>query len=192
MKIFSFALCTALLTYSNWALGSEAGMPQLNPEFWASQIFWLILIFSGLYFIIYKIFLPKIIYSIENRKSRVVNDLNEAQKLKENAEIKLEEYNEIIEDSKKEAKKIIDDNKRKLDRDIEIKKQKFNEEVERELILTEKEIAALRKSSISDISEIASEISIEVINQIINVEVNKSNVAAIVDETIKRKVEKYI
>ena len=64
--------------------------------------------------------------------------------------------------------------------------------MEKELISTEKEIAALRKSSISDISEIASEISIEVINQIINVEVNKSNVSAIVDETIKRKVEKYI
>ena len=30
----------------NQALGSEAGMPQLNPEFWAAQIFWLILIFS--------------------------------------------------------------------------------------------------------------------------------------------------
>ena len=167
-------------------------MPQLNPEFWAAQIFWLILIFSGLYFIIYKIFLPKIIYSIENRKSRVVNDLNEAQKLKENAEIKLGKYNKIIEDSKKEAKKIIDDNKKKLDREIEIKKQKFNEEVKKELISTEKEIAALRKSSISDISRIASEISLEIINQIINVEVNKSNASAIVDEVIKRKVEKYI
>jgi len=192
MKKFSFALCTALLAYPNWAFGSEAGMPQLNPEFWAAQIFWLILIFSGLYFIIYKIFLPKIIYSIENRKSRVVDDLNEAQKLKENAEIKLGKYNKIIEDSKKEAKKIIDDNKKKLDREIEIKKQKFNEEVKKELISTEKEIAALRKSSISDISRIASEISLEIINQIINVKVNKSNASAIVDEVIKRKVEKYI
>ena len=57
--------------------------------------------------IIWKIFLPRITYSIENRKSRVVNDLDEAQKLKENAEKKLKEYNEIIEKSKKEAKKIL-------------------------------------------------------------------------------------
>ena len=41
--------------------------------------------------------------------------LHEAQKLKENAEKKLKEYNEIIENSKKEAKKIIDDSKKKLD-----------------------------------------------------------------------------
>ena len=86
-------------------------------------LFWLILIFSSLYLIIWKIFLPRITYSIENRKSRVVNDLDEAQKLKENAEKKLKEYNEIIENSKKEAKKIIEDSKKKLDRDIEKKKR---------------------------------------------------------------------
>ena len=99
MKNFCFAFCIALIFCINPAFGSEAGMPQLNPEFWTAQIFWLILIFSSLYLIIWKIFLPRITYSIENRKSRVVNDLNEAQKLKEKAEKKLREYNEIIEDS---------------------------------------------------------------------------------------------
>ena len=126
MKNFSIALCTALIICVNQAYGSKTGMPQLNPEFWTAQIFWLILIFSSLYLIIWKIFLPRITYSIENRKSRIVNDLNEAHKLKENAERKLNEYNEIIENSKKEAKKIIEDNKKKLDRNIEEKKQKLN------------------------------------------------------------------
>ena len=101
-----------LVLNANQALGAEEGMPQLNPEFWASQIFWLILIFSILYIIIWKIFLPKIADIIENRKSRIIGDLNETQKLKENAEKKLSEYNKIIEDTKKEAKKIIEDNKK--------------------------------------------------------------------------------
>ena len=98
-------------------------MPQLNTEYWTSQVFWLILIFSSLYLIIWKIFLPKITYSIENRKSKIVNDLNEAQKLKENAEKKLKEYREIIKDSQSEAQKIINDSKKKLDIDIKIKKE---------------------------------------------------------------------
>ena len=46
--------------------------------------------------IIWKIFLPKITYSIENRKIRIVNDLDEAQKLKEEAEKKLVEYKKIL------------------------------------------------------------------------------------------------
>ena len=192
MKSFCFALCIALIVYVNQAFGSEAGMPQLNPEFWAAQIFWLILIFSSLYFIILKIFLPRVTYSIENRKSRIVNDLDEAQKLKENAEKKLNEYNEIIEESKKEAIKIIENSTKKLDRDIEKKKQNFNDEIEKELVAAEKEIKDLKKSSISNISSIAAEISAEVMKQIIDIEVNKSNVNAIAADITKREMKKYI
>ena len=167
-------------------------MPQLDSEFWVAQVFWLVLIFSSLYLIIWKIFLPRITYSIENRKSKIVNDLDEAQKLKDGAEKKLKEYNEIIENSKKEARKIIDESKKKLDGDIEKKKQKFNEEIEKELMKVEKEIKDLKKNSLSNIADIASTASIEIIKQIINTEVNKSNVNAIVNDIAKRKMEKYI
>ena len=192
MKSFQYALCIALSVYANQAFGSETGMPQLNPEFWIAQIFWLILIFSSLYLIIWKIFLPRITYSIENRKSRLVNNLDEVQKLKENAEKKLNEYNIIIEKSKKEAKKIIEDSKKKLDRDIENKKQKFNDEIEKELIAIEEEIKDLKKSSISNINRIATETTTEIIKQIINTEVNKSSVSAIVNDVTKRQMEKQI
>ena len=192
MKKFSFALSIALLFYTNWALGADAGMPQLNPEFWAAQIFWLILTFSALYLIIWKIFLPRITYSIENRKSRIVNDLSEAEKLKENAEKKLKEYNQIMENSKKEAKRIFEDSRKKLDQDIESKKQKFNIELEKEMSAVEKEIKDLKKTSLPNIRKIAAETSAEVIKKIINIEVNKSNVAAVVDEIVKKNVEKNI
>tara|TARA_Y100000590_G_scaffold278061_1_gene312111 strand:- start:1951 stop:2529 length:579 start_codon:yes stop_codon:yes gene_type:complete len=192
MKNFGFALCIALFLCVNNALGSESGMPQLNTEFWGAQTFWLILIFSVLYIIIWKVFLPRITYSIENRKSKLVNDLDEAQKFKENAEKKLKEYNEIIENSKKEAKKITEENRKKLDRDIENKKKAFDGEVEKELIACEKEIKDLKKSSIASINKIAAEISAETIKQIMDVEVNKSNVTAIVSDITKRKAEKNL
>ena len=192
MKNLCLALCIAAIVHANQAFGSESGMPQLNPEFWPAQIFWLILIFSSLYLIIWKIFLPRITYSIENRKSKIVNDLNEANKLKENAEKKLKDYNKIIQDSKNEAKKIAADSKKKLDRNIENKKQKFNDEIEKELIAAEKEIKDLKKSSLSNISKIATETTSEIIKKIIDTEVNRSNASAIVDELVKRKIERHI
>jgi F-type H+-transporting ATPase subunit b len=191
MKNFCYALCIALSVTVNSAFGSEAGMPQLNPQFWAAQAFWLILVFSILYLIIWKIFLPRITYSIENRKSKIVDDVNEAQKLKESVEKKITEYNEIINNSKKEAKKIIEDNRKKLDRDIENKKQTFSEEIEKELKEIEKEIVNLKKESESNIKKIATEISSEIIKQIIGTEVNNSNVSAIVDDVTKKEMEKH-
>ena len=192
MRNFYFALCILFILNINQVFGAEEGMPQLNPEFWASQIFWLILIFSSLYIIMWKIFLPKITDIIENRKSRIIGDLNETQKLKENAEKKLREYNKIIEDTKKEAKKIIEDNKKKLENDIKSKKQKFNEEIEKELMSVEKEIKNLKKSSISSINKIAAEVSSEVIKQLVGTSVNMSNVSAIVEDISKKEVEKNL
>ena len=192
MKNLCFASCVLLILMVGQAFGAEKGMPQLNPEFWSSQIFWLILIFSILYTVIWKIFLPRIIDSIENRKLKVVNDLNETQKLKENAEKKLKEYNKIIEDAKKEAKRIIEDNKKELENDIKNKKQKFDEEIEKELMAIEKEIKILKKSSISNINKIAVETSSEVVKQIVETEVNTSNVSAIVEDVTRRKIEKYL
>jgi hypothetical protein len=118
MKNFFFVLCSLLLLHTNNLYASEAGMPQLNPEFWAAQIFWLVLIFLSLYVIIWKIFLPKIIYNIETRKSKTANDLHEAQKLKEKAEQKLNDYKKIIENAKNDAKKIIEDNQKKLVKEV--------------------------------------------------------------------------
>ena len=189
MRNVCFVTCMVSVLNANQAFGAEGGMPQLNPEFWASQIFWLILIFSSLYIIMWKIFLPKITDSIENRKSRINNDLNETQKLKENAEKKLGEYNKIIEDTKKEAKKIIEDNKKKLEDDIKNKKQKFNEEIEKELLSVEKEIKSLKKLSISSINKIAAEVSSEVVKQLVGTSVNMSNVSAIVEDISKKEAE---
>ncbi len=192
MKKFSFVLNIFLIFYMGQAYGSEAGMPQLNPEFWSAQVFWLILIFSSLYLVIWKIFLPKITYNIENRKSRVINDLDEAQKFKENAEKKLDEYNKIIEEAKRQAKKIVEDSKKKLDQDIEDKKKKLNEEIEKEVEAAEQEIKLLKKTSISNINKIAAITSEETIKKIINIEVNKSNVSAVVEDITKERVLKNI
>ena len=49
----------------------SGGMPQLNPEFWISQIFWLILTFGILYLVLSKLILPKISKNLELRKTKI-------------------------------------------------------------------------------------------------------------------------
>ena len=192
MKNFYLILNFLFIVGTKQAFGAEGGMPQLNPEFWTAQVFWLILIFFALYIINWKIFLPKITNSIENRKSRIINDLSEAEKLKQNAEKKLIEYNKIINDAKKEAIKIINENKKNLINDIENKKKKFSEEIEKEISDAEKEIKTLKKTSVLKINKIAEEISSEIVKQVIGADVNMSSVAAIIDDVSKKKMEKLL
>ena len=191
MKNFCFALSIALTTNMSQVFASEEGMPQLNPEFWIAQIFWLIVILSSLYIILWKIFLPKITVSIENRKLKVVNDLNEAQTLKENAEIKLKEYDRIIEETQIESKKLLENSKKKVEEDIKNKNLIFNKEIEKEILSTENEIENLKKNSVQSINKIAIETSSEIVKQITGAEVNGSNVSAIVEDISRKSMEKY-
>ena len=192
MKKFLSITCFVLVLSYSRALAADKGMPQLNPEFWAAQIFWLVIIFSILYIAISKIFLPKIINVIENRKLKIVSDIDEAQKLKDNAENKLKEYNQIIENSKKEAQKLMRDNKKQLEIVLDQKKQKFTEEIEKELTSVEQEIKELKKTSLLSINKIATEITNDLLKKIMGANSNMSNVSAVVEDVSKREVEKNL
>ena len=111
---------------SGKCFGAEGGMPQLNPEYWVSQIFWVILIFGTLYVILWRTILPKINENLENRKSQILTDLDDAQKFKDQSEEKLSEYNKILNQAKQEVKKIIDETRKKINLDIKNKNNQFN------------------------------------------------------------------
>ena len=103
-KIF-FQLIFLSFLFLGKAFASESGgMPQLNPEFWISQIFWLTLVFGSLYILLAKFILPKISNNLETRKSQIVENIGAAEKQREESEKKLKEFEKIILESKLEAK----------------------------------------------------------------------------------------
>ena len=67
----------------------SGGMPQLNPEFWFSQIFWLVLTFSILFVVLSKLILPKISENLESRKSKILENIQLAEKQREESENKI-------------------------------------------------------------------------------------------------------
>ena len=177
---------------SNECFGAEEGMPQLNPDYWISQIFWVMLIFGTLYVILWKAILSKINENLENRKSQILTDLDDAQKFKDQSKEKLSEYNKILNQAKQEAKKILYETRKKVNRDIENKKKQFELEIRKEIENTEKEIKKLKLSSIKNINRIAIETSSEIIRKVIETEVNASSVSAIVEDVSKKEIAKYI
>mgnify|MGYP001264154717 FL=1 len=173
-------------------IAAEAGMPQLDPEYWASQSFWLILVFSSLYLIMSKFFIPKIKNSLNDRENKIKNDLDEAKNLKDEAEKKITEYNKIIEDAKKEVQKIVFEGKKKLDEDLKLKKIKFETEIEKEIQTCQNEINVLKKNSLKNILLISEEITSNIIENLSGDKLNESSIKAAISETSKNKIEKYL
>ena len=105
MKSF-LTLLLALVAINTDLYAAEVGMPQLDPTYWSSQAFWLVLIFAILYISISKFYLPKIKENLDNRENKIKEDLENASKFKEQSEVKLKEYKIILENAKKEVSKI--------------------------------------------------------------------------------------
>ena len=179
------------ITTNSFGAG-ESGMPQLNPEYWISQIFWLIIIFASLYIVLSQIILPKISESLETRKSQVLQDLEQAEKFKEESEKKIQEYDNILNEAKKQAKKIMNESRKKINQNIGEKKNQINKEIEKEIYAAEEEIKILKKNSINNINKIAIETSTEIVKSIMEVELNKSSISTIVKDVSRKKIEKYL
>ena len=54
-KIFFQLVFFSFLSFKKVFAAESGGMPQLNPEFWISQIFWLTLTFGFLYVVLSKL-----------------------------------------------------------------------------------------------------------------------------------------
>ena len=185
-------LIIALLAIQNNLYAAEAGMPQLDPKYWASQAFWLILVFTILYISIAKFYLPKIKNNLDNRENKIKNDLEDANKCKELSVLKLKEYEKIMEEAKKEVIRIHMETKSILDKDIKIKKEKIEKEIEKEALKAQKEINELKQGSISDIQKISENIASNIIENIFGDKPNESSIKAAIEETSKKNLNKYL
>ena len=184
-SVFSIAL------FTNVKGAESGGMPQLNPEFWVSQIFWLIITFASLFLVLSKFILPKISKNIEFRKSQILENIETAEKQKEESENKIKEYENLILKSKNEARNYFNEARKKILQDLDKKKEKLESELNEEISIAEKEIIELKNNAPDKINKIAVETSSNLIRQLIGEEVNNSSISAIVDDLSKKNKGKY-
>ena len=190
-KIFNQLVFFNFYFIGNVFATENGGMPQLNPEFWVSQIFWLVITFGILYVVLSKLILPKISANLESRKSQISDNIEAADKQREESEKKLKEYDLIISKSKIEAKNIFNQAREKALKDINAKRDILDKQIEEEIKKVEDEINLLRKDAPFKINKIAIETSGELIQKLIGAEINNSSISAIVDDLSKKNGDKY-
>ena len=190
-KYFVYLIFFNLFFLKEVFAAESGGMPQLNPEFWISQIFWLTLTFGTLYIILSKLILPKISANLELRKSQIQENIEAAEKQRKESEIKLKEYDEIILKSRIKANDIFKDSREKVIKDINIKKEALDKQIDEEIKKVEKEINQLKETSPEKINKIAIEISSDILKKLIGADVNNSSISAIVNDLLKRNGNKY-
>lgn len=172
---------------------AKEGMPQLNPEFWLSQIVWLTIVFALLYFLIQKFFSPKLFELIDTRTNFIKSLLEEAEVCKNQIQKLEDEYNLIITEAKIESKKISAKLKSDLNDKISIKRKEFENFLNSETLKAEEEVNNFKKKALENIQSIAGDFSKELIEKITGTAPNNSSLNAVIMEiSNKEKKSQYV
>lgn len=118
MSIHAFATMAAAAVADTHGETSSAGLPQLDPTWWPSQLFWLALTFGVLYWLMAGKFLPAIGSGIETRRNRVADDLDHAAEFKKQAENAEAAYGKALFDARAKAQAIAAETRTDVDNEI--------------------------------------------------------------------------
>lgn len=141
-----------------------AGMPQLNFDTYANQIFWLVLTLIAIYLILVKVALPRVAAVLSERQGTITNDVAAAEELKQKAVEAEEAYQKALADARVEAAKIVADTKAEIQAELDVATAKADAEISAKAAESEKAIAEIRDGAMAAVKEVATDVAAEIVS----------------------------
>ena len=143
-------------------------MPQIDqlPFIFASQLFWLLVVFGIIYFFIGRGMVPKIQSVVEQRDAKIAEDLAAAQKAREDAEAVEAAYRERIEVSRSEALKVAQEAKQKAALETEKRLKAIDEKIGARVAEAEAKIRAAAEKARKELEPIAAEAASQLVGKL--------------------------
>ena len=162
-------------------------MPQLDITTFSSQIFWLVVTFTALFLVIWRISVPKISETLEARQKRINDNLVRAEELKRDAEAAIESYEASLNQAHQEAHHILLEAKTKLTRESQIREAAVNEALAKRIQESEKNIESAIDAAISQIRDAATEVAASAVERLSGEKPNDNDTRAAVDAVLNNR-----
>ena len=155
-------------------------MPQLNPEFFVSQLFWLVVTFSFLFVFLWRVSLPRIGNVLEKRERKITDDLTAAKELQAEASKIQEEIENQLKQARTDSSEMIKSSTIALQDKAQTELKKLDKELEAKIDESAKAIDKSKSESVSQIQE--------QIHEITKLTLSKVATFNVSDEEIKKAV----
>jgi F-type H+-transporting ATPase subunit b len=134
-------------------------MPQISQlsEFYASQIFWMLVIFGAVFFLIGRGMTPRVIETIDGRAKRITDDLNAAEVAHRDADAQEKTWQVQSATQRGQAQALIAQAKAAGAKATEAQLAIAGKGIEARLAEAESRIAAARESALAEIETVAAE-----------------------------------
>ena len=164
-------------------------MPQLNPEFFISQTFWLILSFVFLLTFLWKITLPKISNVLETRREKINSDLELAKKLQEDTEQIKKQIDDSLVKAEIEAKEKLKIAIKNHQDEVDKKISDLSAVLEKKMKKNSLQLLNAKNESLKEIQTKATELTSLSINKLVGIKIDDNLIS---DEIKKLSVNKDI
>lgn len=155
----------------------SGGLPQLDPSSFETQLIWLFLVFTFLYFFFSKKSLPEIRTVVENRHERIQNDLDTAERLKSDADTVRTAYEQGIVKAKSQSSEIFGKTEEEIRQKAEASLKNFSEKAAKKVQQCEAEIADTRNQAMKDMDAIAADLGKSAAEKILGVKIAAAKAA---------------
>jgi F-type H+-transporting ATPase subunit b len=162
-------------------------MPQFDPTWFISQIFWLVLVFGALYWLMVKRALPKVTKALDARAERIQGDLDRAAKLQRDAEITAETYESAIAKARDEAREAIRAAQVASVADLDARQDVLSKELAAQASAADARIAEASKDAMASVREIAVGTAQAAAGHLIGGNVDEAKAASAVDGILNRQ-----
>lgn len=163
------------------AAASSGGLPQFDPTWFPSQIFWLTAAFFVLYLFFSKKTLPEISSVIENRRNHIRSDLDMAEKLTADAEAVQTAYENGLQSARDQAHQAVIDVETSMKDRGATEYEAFRKRSESAIVAAEKRIDAAKAAAMDDMNTIAAEVAAEAVKKIIGTSMDVQKAKSIVE-----------
>jgi F-type H+-transporting ATPase subunit b len=152
------------------------GLPQLDPNHFTPQLFWLVLSLIALFFIMSRVALPRVGDVIEERRDRIKRDLDAAGRLKDETDKALSDYEKALADARSNASGIAKETRERLAAETDAERQRVDAQLAVKLQSAESRIAETKSKAVSAIGEIATDTARAVVTKLIGQDVSPDEV----------------
>lgn len=161
-------------------------MPQLDPTWFSSQLFWLTVTFVLLYVVMARSVVPVIAGVLQNRRTKISNDLDKAATFRANAEKLEAAYKVSLERAYSDAAEVFTKANAEATEFATKKHAELDAKLHEKTMEAETKISAAREKAFGEISAVSSELALEIVQKLTDMKIDRKQADAAIKASVKQ------
>jgi F-type H+-transporting ATPase subunit b len=169
-------------THSGTGVPAEAHgvFPPFDPATFPSQLLWLAITFGLFYLFLKRVVMPRVGGIIDVRNDRITRDLDQASKLKDEADAAVAAYEQELAEAKTKANAIGQQANDAAKADAEAARKKVEAALDSKLAEAEARISSIKANAMKEVGSIAEDTAAAIVEALVGGKASKAEIAAAV------------